>query len=64
MLKPRLSLIFLVFTVLTTSVSCTPDKSTGPETPEPVLGKSLRYCNPLSIEASSLDGSARGISLG
>jgi xylan 1,4-beta-xylosidase len=30
----------------------------------PVIGKSLRYCNPLSIEASSKDGSPRGVSLG
>jgi hypothetical protein len=30
----------------------------------PVIGRSLRYCNPLSLEASSQDGSPRGISLG
>ncbi|HRR57694.1 MAG TPA: family 43 glycosylhydrolase, partial [Acidobacteriota bacterium] len=30
----------------------------------PVLGKSLRYCNPLPIEASSKDGSPQGVSLG
>jgi len=30
----------------------------------PVLGKSARYCNPLSIEASSRDGSPAGVSLG
>jgi hypothetical protein len=30
----------------------------------PVIGKSLRYCNPLPIEASSRDGSPQGISLG
>lgn len=30
----------------------------------PIIGRSLRYCNPLPIEASSQDGSARGISLG
>jgi len=29
-----------------------------------VIGKSLRYCNPLSIETSSQDGSPRGVSLG
>lgn len=33
-------------------------------TPAPVLGKSLRYCNPLSIEASSRDGSPQGVGLG
>jgi len=30
----------------------------------PVIGQSLRYCNPLPLEASSQDGSPRGISLG
>jgi hypothetical protein len=30
----------------------------------PVLGKSVRYCNPLPIEASSRDGSPQGVSLG
>jgi xylan 1,4-beta-xylosidase len=30
----------------------------------PVIGKSLRYCNPLSIETSTQDGSPRGVSLG
>ena len=30
----------------------------------PVIGKSLRYCNPLSIETSSQNGSAQGVSLG
>ncbi len=30
----------------------------------PVIGRSLRYCNPLPLEASSQDGSPRGISLG
>jgi xylan 1,4-beta-xylosidase len=34
------------------------------ESKAPVIGKSLRYCNPLSIEASSQDGSPRGVSLG
>ncbi len=32
--------------------------------PEPVLGTSLRYCNPLPIEASSRDGSPQGVGLG
>jgi xylan 1,4-beta-xylosidase len=31
---------------------------------KPVLGKSLRYCNPLPIEASTQNGSPSGISLG
>ena len=30
----------------------------------PSKGKSLRYCNPLSIEASSRDGSPQGVNLG
>jgi len=30
----------------------------------PVLGESLRYCNPLPIEATSKDGSPQGVSLG
>jgi xylan 1,4-beta-xylosidase len=30
----------------------------------PVLGKSLRYCNPLPIETSSQNGSAQGVNLG
>jgi hypothetical protein len=30
----------------------------------PIVGKSLRYCNPLPIEASSRDGSPQGVSLG
>ena len=32
--------------------------------PAPVLGTSLRYCNPLPIEASSRDGSPQGVHLG
>ncbi len=34
------------------------------EPASPTLGKSLRYCNPLSIETSSKDGSPQGVSLG
>jgi hypothetical protein len=33
-------------------------------TPDPVVGSSLRYCNPLPIESSAKDGSPRGVSLG
>lgn len=32
--------------------------------PAPVIGKSLRYCNPLPIPASSKDGSPQGVGLG
>jgi xylan 1,4-beta-xylosidase len=32
--------------------------------PNPVVGRSLRYCNPLPIEASSRDGSPQGVNLG
>ena len=34
------------------------------QSPGPVVGKSPRYSNPLPIEASSQDGSPRGVSLG
>ena len=37
---------------------------TAPRKPAPVAGKSVRYCNPLPIEATSQDGSAQGVSLG
>ena len=30
----------------------------------PVIGKALRYCNPLNLQTSSTDGSAQGVSLG
>ena len=30
----------------------------------PTVGKSVRYCNPLSLETSSHDGSPQGVSLG
>ncbi len=30
----------------------------------PVVGRSLRYCNPLPLPASSTDGSAQGVNLG
>ena len=32
--------------------------------PAPVVGKSLRYCNPLPLPTSSTDGAAQGVSLG
>ena len=38
--------------------------SAPPRTSTPVLGKSIRYCNPLPIEASSRDGSPQGVNLG
>jgi xylan 1,4-beta-xylosidase len=34
------------------------------QSPEPVVGEAPRYINPLPIEASSQDGSPRGVSLG
>jgi xylan 1,4-beta-xylosidase len=37
---------------------------TAPHQAAPVIGKSLRYVNPLPIEASSRDGSPQGVSLG
>jgi hypothetical protein len=39
-------------------------QATSPKPAAPLIGKSLRYCNPLPIEASSRDGSPQGISLG
>ncbi len=39
-------------------------QAAAPKPTAPVPGKSLRYCNPLPIEASSRDGSPQGISLG
>src|ERR1035438_789930 len=36
----------------------------GPPQPAPAIGKSLRYCNPLPIEATSADGSPQGVSVG
>src|ERR1035441_10256027 len=30
----------------------------------PVVGKSMRYCNPLPVPASSTDGGPQGVSLG
>ena len=35
-----------------------------PRPAAPAIGKSLRYCNPLPIEASSRDGTPQGIGLG
>jgi hypothetical protein len=34
------------------------------QAPTPVIGTSLRYYNPMSIEASSRDGSPQGVGLG
>ena len=34
------------------------------QAPGPVVGRSVRYCNPLPIEASSRDGSPQGVGLG
>jgi xylan 1,4-beta-xylosidase len=38
--------------------------STSAQGARPVVGKSLRYCNPLPIETSSRDGSPQGVNLG
>jgi hypothetical protein len=53
--------------VLATALSLSPQS--GPQfgvrgLAKPVVGKSTRYCNPLSLEASSRDGSPQGVSLG
>jgi hypothetical protein len=39
-------------------------QAAAPRPAAPAIGKSLRYCNPLPIEASSRDGSPQGIGLG
>jgi xylan 1,4-beta-xylosidase len=66
--------VFLSATVLTTmalgnvTVFSLPAQSEHAEVPghhgSPVIGKGLRYVNPLNIEAISQDGSPRGVSLG
>lgn len=57
-------LIRLSEVVLVTVVTCFCLQSVLAELGPPVTGRSLRYCNPLPIEASSRDGSPRGASLG
>ena len=49
--------------VLTASLTLR-SQSTVHSAAAPVVGKSARYCNPLSLEASSHDGSPQGIGLG
>ena len=39
-------------------------QSAAPKSAAPIIGKSVRYCNPLPLEASSHDGSPQGVSLG
>jgi hypothetical protein len=49
--------------VLAIAVSLWPQS--GPlSSAKPVIGKSIRYCNPLALETSSRDGSPQGVSLG
>ena len=50
-----------VFIAITMAVGI---PAAGPRPEAPVMGKSIRYCNPLPIEASSRDGSPQGINLG
>jgi len=54
----------LLSALLALTASCGGKGPSEREVPRPVPGESLRYCNPLSIEASSRDGSATGVSLG
>jgi len=66
--------VFLGATVLTTmalgniTLFSLPAQSEHAEVPghhgSPVIGKGLRYVNPLNIEAISQDGSPQGVSLG
>ena len=53
----------VTFIILCT-ILCLCADSVIAQSEKPVLGKSLRYCNPLPIEASSQNGSSSGISLG
>ncbi len=50
--------------VLLTLAICACLQSAQANSGPPVIGRSRRYCNPLPIEASSRDGSPRGVSLG
>jgi xylan 1,4-beta-xylosidase len=56
--KTRMKTLLLVLTLVATAQPIL----AGQE--PPVLGKSLRYCNPLPIETSSQNGSPQGVSLG
>jgi xylan 1,4-beta-xylosidase len=56
--------IAIVSALLAGSASCGRQSSIERKASAPVPGESLRYCNPLSIEASSRDGSAQGVGLG
>lgn len=51
-------------TAILTAAAGVLNSQPAPRRPAPVVGKSLRYCNPLPIEASSQDGSPQGVSLG
>ncbi len=57
-------LITILTIVIITVEICFCTQTTLAKSAAPVIGKSLRYCNPLSIETSSQDGSPRGVSLG
>lgn len=61
-LNNRLNTIFQI--IIITIEICFCIQSASAEPAVPVIVKSLRYCNPLSIETSSQNGSPRGISLG
>ena len=50
--------------IIVTVIACSCLQSALAKSDMPVVGQSLRYCNPLAIEASSRDGSPRGVSLG
>jgi hypothetical protein len=57
-------LILLSKVIVATVVLCFCPQTAMAKPGAPVIGQSLRYCNPLSMEASSQDGSPGGISLG
>jgi xylan 1,4-beta-xylosidase len=64
MFSRHIAFAALLSVSLAASASCGRESSVKRDRPAPVAGESLRYCNPLSIAASSRDGSAMGVSLG
>ena len=60
--KRVLSIAIGALTVLASGLALR--SQSGPPKPAPGIGKSLRYCNPLPIEATSADGSPQGVNVG
>lgn len=64
MFSRHIPVVAIVCALLALLASCGQNSAAKRDVPAPVAGESLRYCNPLSIVASSRDGSAMGVSLG